>query len=306
MGEKVSARQAGIQVCPEIRCPAHELRHGLRTRIERVHLASQRFELGQRDLARPALGSRRGDQLAVWAEDRRGERLDACRRQRRRQNVRRGVQVVLCVPADELEVFGKGHVALENPRAHAGARLVRFLRVLGKLQRGAAMADRERARPHRHARTAQQPLLQRAVGHFVDQEERPRAELNRGGSAKGVRARDRLGSHERGRCGHPEDTGECERDNVLAHGSVPSVALMSDAGSIDDRSGRPKREVMRRMWRTCDGRVSGVETILDGRVTDGTDSRHRVIAFQGRIGITICAGSRGGTCQAASGRTMHF
>ena len=55
------------------------------------------------------------------------------------------VQVALVVTADELPVLGERHVALQDARAHARARLVALLGVLGELQRAAAaVADRER------------------------------------------------------------------------------------------------------------------------------------------------------------------
>lgn len=45
--------------------------------------------------------------------------------------------------ADELPVLGEGHVAFHDPCAHTEAGEIGLLGVLGELQGGAAMRDRE-------------------------------------------------------------------------------------------------------------------------------------------------------------------
>jgi hypothetical protein len=46
------------------------------------------------------------------------------------------MQIVLRVPADQFQILGEGHVALEDAGAHPRTRFVRFSGVLGKLQGG--------------------------------------------------------------------------------------------------------------------------------------------------------------------------
>ena len=184
-----AARRAGVEVGAEIRRAAQELRERLRRRVERVHLAAQRLELGQRDVARAALGARRRDDVAVRVEHGRRERLDALGGQRRHQDVRRRVQIVLRVPADELLVLGEGHVALDDAGAHARGGVVRLLGVLGELQRGAAVADREVGAARLVVEACQESLLERAVVHLVDEELGSRAELDSRMRAAEVAAR---------------------------------------------------------------------------------------------------------------------
>jgi hypothetical protein len=57
------------------------------------------------------------------------------------QDVRGGMQIVLCVAADEFQVLREGHVAFDDASAHASAGLISLDRVLGELQCGAAMPD---------------------------------------------------------------------------------------------------------------------------------------------------------------------
>jgi hypothetical protein len=74
-------------------------------------------------------------------------------------------------------VHGEGHVALDNASALPRSGLVRFLRVLWELQRGAAMADREIGLAERPVFALHQLVLQPARVHAVDQIEWPWAEL---------------------------------------------------------------------------------------------------------------------------------
>ena len=76
-------------------------------RVERVHLAAQRPELGQRQIARPAFGPGRRAHPAIGAEGRRRERRGALAGERRDQDVRGRVQIVLRVPAHQLEILVK-------------------------------------------------------------------------------------------------------------------------------------------------------------------------------------------------------
>ena len=116
--------------------------------------------------------------LPARSEHGRRERLDALARERRHQDVGGGVQIVLRVPADELFVLGEGDVTLEDARTHSGARLIGLARVLGELQRGATMADREIALLEGTGGALLQLTLEAAVFHLVDEEERTRTELH--------------------------------------------------------------------------------------------------------------------------------
>ena len=89
------------------------------------------------------------------------------------------MEIVLRVPADELEVFREGDVTLEDPGPHPGARFVGLFRVLGKLKGGAAVAYRKTGLPERPGGAALQLPLQPAVLHVLHEEEGARTELNR-------------------------------------------------------------------------------------------------------------------------------
>jgi hypothetical protein len=67
--------------------------------------------------------------------------------------------------------------------------------MLGKLQRRAAMADREQRFRHRLAGTGEQFLLERTIGHLVDQEGGTRSQLDfRRRRGTGQRGRDQNGA----------------------------------------------------------------------------------------------------------------
>jgi hypothetical protein len=72
-----------------------------------------------------------------------GEALGAFWGQVGGQNVGGGVQIVLRVAADQFLVLREGHVAFDDAGAHRRGGHVGFPRVLGKLQRRAAVADGE-------------------------------------------------------------------------------------------------------------------------------------------------------------------
>ncbi len=113
-----------------------------RARVERVHLAAQGLELGQRDIARPALGRCRLKQRAAGGDDGRRERLRALGRRAASPGCSwwcadrsaRGGR-----PAARSLVKVTSHSRMPAPMPRA--RFVRFARVLGKLQRRAAVAD---------------------------------------------------------------------------------------------------------------------------------------------------------------------
>ena len=90
------------------------------------------------------------------------------------------MQIALVVAADQFPILGEGHVALEDTSAHARARLVALLGVFGELQRPAtAVADGEVGLVEdRAVRALLEVALERTGGHFFDQVERPRAELD--------------------------------------------------------------------------------------------------------------------------------
>jgi hypothetical protein len=106
------------------------------------------------------------------------------------------------VPADELSIARKRHVAFENPGAHSRGGNVRLARVLGKLQRRTAVRDREFSPLERPRRTLHQALLERSRIHVVDEKQWPGAELHRRElrSGRPVRA-----------CRDPERQQECTR-----------------------------------------------------------------------------------------------
>jgi hypothetical protein len=82
------------------------------------------------------------------------------------------------VAAHQLAVGGEADVALHDAGAHAHRGLVGLLRVLGELQRRAAVADREVGFAERARGAFLQALLQLARPHGVHQVERPRPELH--------------------------------------------------------------------------------------------------------------------------------
>ena len=96
----------------------------------------------------------------------------------RHENVRGGGEIVLRMAAHQLPILGEGHVALEDAGAHPRRRNVRFLGVLGKLHRGAAMADREIALLERALGAFLQGGLELALIHILDEEIRARADLH--------------------------------------------------------------------------------------------------------------------------------
>jgi hypothetical protein len=76
--------------------------------------------------------------------------------------------------------LGEGHVALEDAGPHARTRLMALLSVLGELQRPApAVADGEVSLVKEWAvRTLLEFFLEPTGFHFVDEVERPRAQLD--------------------------------------------------------------------------------------------------------------------------------
>jgi hypothetical protein len=78
--------------------------------------------------------------------------------------------------AHQLLVLGEGDVALDHARAHARRRQIGLPAMLGKLQRRAAVADREIASVERPGALAEL-RLQRPVLHLVDEVERARTDL---------------------------------------------------------------------------------------------------------------------------------
>ena len=98
--------------------------------------------------------------------------------QRRHENIRRRVQIVLRVAAHQLQVLGEGHVALDDAGAHARGGFVGLARVFGELQRRTPVANREVRLLERSLRAARQLCLEPARFHVVDEEERPRTELH--------------------------------------------------------------------------------------------------------------------------------
>ena len=187
MAQQRAERQPRAEIGARGAARRDELRGGLRRGIERIDLAAQRLELGQRELARAAFGAGGPAHGAVRVEARRRERLDARARERRQQDVRRRREIVLRVPAHELEILRERDVALERAGTHAIRGLVSFERVLRQHEPRAAMADRERGPARRLVEASLQARLQLAVAHVRDEERGARPELD--ARLDGLRAR---------------------------------------------------------------------------------------------------------------------
>ena len=84
----------------EGRGPADKLLDRARSRVERVHLALQGLELCESQLGCTAFGTCRRHDIAVGVEGGRRERPPALARERRQQDVGRGVQIILPMTAD--------------------------------------------------------------------------------------------------------------------------------------------------------------------------------------------------------------
>ena len=80
--------------------------------------------------------------------------------------------------ADEFAILRERDVALDDACALARRGHVRLACVLGELKRGAAVADREVGRLERAGGALLERRLEFAVGHGVDEERRPGAELD--------------------------------------------------------------------------------------------------------------------------------
>ncbi len=188
LGRKLCAKRleqrdrfrVGHQLCwldrVEIRAPICRAAqigfHTGRGRVCRVHLGRQAAVLVQRDLGRPALGSCG----RVSGGSREGRH--ACIGQRGREDIRRGVQIVLRMTADQFQILGKGHIAFQDACAHARGGDIGFHRMLGKLHRRTTVPDREQRLAACLTFTGQQFLFQRSVFHAVNQVIGPWAEFD--------------------------------------------------------------------------------------------------------------------------------
>src|SRR5262249_28087770 len=148
--------------------------------IRRVHLALQRLELLEREVARAA--ERRGrpqERAARGIELRRSELCRALLGEIRHEDVGGRVQVALIVTTHEVLVLRERHVALEDACAHPRAGLVALLGVLGKLERAAApVADRKRRLLESVVSALLEGALERTGAHLFNEIEGPGAELN--------------------------------------------------------------------------------------------------------------------------------
>ena len=122
-----------VKTRAEVGRATHKLGYGRRSRIKGIHLSLEGLELDQGNVAGATFSRRRCFQRAVGIELGRGKALCTLCCQRGFQDIGRGMKVVLCVTADQLLVLGKGHVALDDARAHASSRLVRLFCVFGEL-----------------------------------------------------------------------------------------------------------------------------------------------------------------------------
>jgi hypothetical protein len=136
-----------------------------------------------------------------------------------------GMQITLCVAADELTVTGEGHVALEDTGAHTTGCLIGFFGMLGELQCRPTVSDREILMliPLGVGGALRKLLFELPVAHLVDEVERPRAELHTLAAAlsflltvivaSGVRDRGEGGERSKNSC-----DGQCFC--ALAHGGL--------------------------------------------------------------------------------------
>jgi Holliday junction resolvasome RuvABC endonuclease subunit len=104
--------------------------------------------------------------------------LGAFLRQRRFQDIGRGMEVVLCVTTDQLPGLGKGNVAFHDASAHACGGFIRLLGMLGELKRGAAVADPEVGLHEGLVAALLQCTFERARIHILDKIIRPRTHLD--------------------------------------------------------------------------------------------------------------------------------
>src|SRR6185436_4870205 len=117
-------------------------------------------------------------------------------------------------------LLGERRVALDNARAHPGARLVRLFGVLGELQRRAAMPDGEVGAAERAVLALHQLVLQRSFVHSVHEVERAWPQLD-GVVVLAVA----IGAGHRGEAGEYGNRGhECGREQDSAHGSLLELA----------------------------------------------------------------------------------
>src|SRR5262245_65448856 len=91
------------------------------------------------------------------------------------------------MPADQLAVLGEGYVAFKHARAHARRGLIGFLGMFGKLERRAAVSDRE-VGPSKRSLALPQPVLEWTILHSLAPVERGRSELDRPGGRRLRRA----------------------------------------------------------------------------------------------------------------------
>ena len=88
------------------------------------------------------------------------------------------MEVVLRMTADEFLVLREDDVAFDDAGAHSGRGLIGLARMLGKLHRGAAVADGEVAAFERTVGAGEEGLPKGAVRHVVHEEKGSRAQLD--------------------------------------------------------------------------------------------------------------------------------
>ena len=173
MGQESAA--GGIQVRAPVRGAAQELLDNGRVGSAGIHFAAQRLEFGQCQVTGAAFDVRAVQQLVtvkLWRDATLVSQIGPL------DDVGRGVQIALIVAADQLSVAGEGHVAFEDASSHARGGRVRLLRVLGKLQARAPVADRKIMLLEATFRTPLQSLLEVTRLHFLYEVERAGTELH--------------------------------------------------------------------------------------------------------------------------------
>ena len=117
-------------------------------------------------------------------------------------------------------VLGEGHVAFDDAGAHAGGGFVGFLRVLGELQRRAAMPDREVAPPERPV-ALPELRLERALGHLPHEIKGAGTELDAGllGEGEGE-----TGRHSSGKKNDRGDAHAASRRTIITETAICEAA----------------------------------------------------------------------------------
>jgi hypothetical protein len=133
------------------------------------------------------------------------------------------VKIALRVAAHQLAVLGECDVALDPSRTHARGGEVGLLRVLRKLERGAAVPDREGARPRGLLAAALELAPQRAGPHGLDEVVGTRSDIDASHAGSRVARRSIGPGAERCR----DESGDQQGADPRLHRGPPLIATES-------------------------------------------------------------------------------